>query len=51
MTVEEYDKTGWTEKMKCIFQGEEYGIATVDFEERLVGIYEMISGVESEDDI
>ena len=37
--------------MKCIFQGEEYGIATVNFEERLVGIYEMISGAESEDDI
>ena len=37
--------------MKCMFQDEEYGIATVDFEERLVGIYEMISGAESEDDI
>ena len=37
--------------MKCIFQDKEYGIASVDFEERLVGIYEMISGAESEDDI
>ena len=51
MTFEEFDKTGWTGNMKCIFQDEEYGIATVDFEERLVGIYEMISGAESEDDI
>ena len=51
MTIEEFDKTGWTGNMKCIFQCEEYGIATVDFEERLVGIYEMISGAESEDDI
>ena len=51
MTFEEFDKTGWTGNMKCMFQDEEYGIATVDFEERLVGIYEMISGAESEDDI
>lgn len=51
MTIEEFDKIGWTGNMKCIFQDEEYGIATVDFEERLVGIYEMISGAESEDDI
>ena len=39
MTFEQFDKTGWTGNMKCIFQDEEYGIATVDFEERLVGIY------------
>lgn len=51
MTLEEFDKTGWTGNMKCIFQDEEYGIATVDFEERLVGIYEMISGAESEEEI
>lgn len=51
MTQKEFDKTGWNGNMKCIFQDEEYGIATVDFEERLVGIYEMISGAESEDDI
>lgn len=51
MTIEEFDKTGFTGQMKCIFQGKEYGIATVNFEERLIGIYEMISGAESEDDI
>ena len=37
--------------MICLFQDDEYGFATVDFDERLVGIYEMISGAESEDDI
>jgi len=51
MTQLEFDKTGFTGNMKCVFQGEEYGIATVDFEERLIGIYEMISGAESEEDI
>lgn len=48
MTFEQFDKTGWAGNMKCIFQDEKYGIATVDFEERLVGIYEMISGAERE---
>ena len=51
MTIEEFDQTGFTGGMKCIFQDKEYGIATVDFEERLIGIYEMIPGSESEDDI
>jgi hypothetical protein len=51
MTVEEFNKTGWTGNMKCIFQGEKYGIASVDFEEQLVGIYEIIQGAESEDEI
>jgi len=51
MTQLEFDKTGFTGNMKCVFQGGEYGIATVDFEERLIGIYEMISGAESEEDI
>jgi len=51
MKFEQFDKTGFTGNMKCIFQGKEYGIATVDFEERLIGIYEMISGAESEEDI
>jgi len=51
MTQLEFDKTGFTGNMKCFFQGKEYEIATVDFEERLIGIYEMISGAESEEDI
>jgi len=51
MTQLEFDKTGFTVNMKCFFQGKEYEIATVDFEERLIGIYEMISGAESEEDI
>jgi hypothetical protein len=51
MTIKEFDNTGFTGRMKCMFQDEEYGIATVDFEEKLIGIYEMIEGAESEDDI
>jgi len=51
MTAREFDKTGFTGQMKCIFQGKEYQVASVDFEERLIGILEMISGAESEDDI
>ena len=51
MTQEEFEKTGFTGNMKCIFKNKEYEIGTVDFEERLIGIYEMISGAESEEDI
>jgi hypothetical protein len=51
MTIQEFDNTGFTGNMKCIFQREEYVVATIDFEERLIGIYEMIQGAENEDDI
>jgi hypothetical protein len=51
MTIEEFDKTGFTGQMKCRYKLQEYDVATVDFEERLIGIYEMISGAESEEDI
>jgi hypothetical protein len=51
MTLDQFDKTGFTGQMKCLYDDKEYGIATVDFEERLIGIYEMIEGAESEEEI
>jgi major membrane immunogen (membrane-anchored lipoprotein) len=49
MTIEQFDTTGWTGNMKCTFQDKEYYIATVDFEEKLVGIYEKIQGGDEDD--
>ena len=51
MTLDQFDKTGFRGQMKCLYDDKEYGIATVDFEERLIGIYEMIEGAEIEDEI
>lgn len=51
MTITEFDKTGFTGKMKCLYDGNEYGIASVDFQEKLIGIYEEIQGAESPDEI
>lgn len=50
MTIEEFDKVEWTEGMKCIFQDEEYGIAAVDFKERLIGTYEISISIYLEND-
>lgn len=36
MTLEEFDATGWTPNMICEYQEEEYAIASVDFQERLI---------------
>jgi len=51
MTIEQFNKTGFTGKMKCRFQGEIYGVASVDFEEKLIGIYEEIQGCDNPDEI
>jgi len=40
MTIEEFDKTGFTGQMVCIYKEKEYPIVSVDFEERLIAIYE-----------
>jgi hypothetical protein len=40
MTIEEFDKTGFTGNMKCEYKGKEYDIQIVDFEERLIAICE-----------
>ena len=35
MTIEEFNKTGFTGKMKMKYQGEVYDVISVDFEESL----------------
>ena len=40
MTIEEFDKTGFTGMMRCLYKGKEYPIYSVDFEERLIAINE-----------
>lgn len=36
MTIEEFDKTGFTGQMKIEYKGEIHELASVDFEEKLV---------------
>ena len=43
MTIEEFDKTGWTGNMKCVHKKKEYEIISVDFEERIIAINEFDS--------
>jgi hypothetical protein len=38
MTQGEFDSIGWTGQMKCNYKGGIYGIGSVCFEERLVGL-------------
>lgn len=51
MTITEFNKTAFTGQMECIYQGEKYKIAGIDFEEKLIGIYEEIQGCENTDEI
>ena len=41
MTIDEFNKTGFSGGMKCEYDGKVYDIASVDFEEALVGIQEI----------
>lgn len=40
MTIDQFDNTGFTGNMRCLFKGKEYPIYSVDFEERLIAINE-----------
>ena len=40
MTAAEFDKAKFTGQMKCEYKGKIYFIISVDFEERLIAIYE-----------
>lgn len=52
MTIEEFDKTGFTGGMKCVHKGKEYEIISVDFEERIIAINEFdIFGDNGADDL
>lgn len=51
MTIEQFNNTGFTGQMNCRYDGYIYAIASVDFEEKLIGIYESIEGAESREDI
>ena len=43
MTRESFKKFGWSAGCKCIWQGVEYVIATVDFSSDLIGVVGAIS--------
>jgi hypothetical protein len=47
MTIEEFDKQGWVPGMMARHHrdGNEYQIASCDFEEKLVGLLGMVDGV------
>jgi hypothetical protein len=49
MTIEEFDTTGFGNGDLGIYKNKEYAIASVDFEERLVGLLMNISGGEPDD--
>ena len=40
MTIDTFNQTRWGAKMKAIYDGKTYDIASVDFQEQLVGIHE-----------
>lgn len=40
MSQEEFDKTGFTGNMRCLYKGKEYSILGVSFDEKLIGINE-----------
>lgn len=40
MTFKEFDNTRFSIKTLCIYKEKEYPIVSVDFEERLIAIYE-----------
>lgn len=40
MTIEEFDKTSFKAEMKAKYKESEYDIATVELEERLIGLSE-----------
>jgi hypothetical protein len=40
MTADEFDNTGFTGMMRCLYKGKEFPIISVDFEERLIAINE-----------
>lgn len=46
MTIEEFNKTGFTGCMKAMYKGQAYEIASVDFEEKLIGLVLNIPGSE-----
>lgn len=51
MTITQFDQTGFTGNMKCRYDGKTYCIASVDFQEKLIGIYEEIQGCDNPDEI
>lgn len=38
MTIAEFNSMGWTPGMKASYRGKVYDVATVDFDEQLVGL-------------
>lgn len=38
MTIEEFDNTSFKAEMKAKYQGKEYDVVQVDFQEKLIGL-------------
>ena len=51
MTQYEFDKFAWRAGLKAVYSGEKYEIASVDFIERLIGIFEPHVNPRESDDI
>ena len=51
MTIEEFDKTGFSGQMKCRYKGNEFIILSVCFQEKLIAVNETNSFNENGDDI
>lgn len=46
MTKEEFDRTGWTGGMKAIYNGKEYEVLSVDFEDKTIDLIDA-DGIET----
>lgn len=51
MTIEEFNDQRWGSKMQCIYNANVRKIASVDFEEKLIGLEPMPNSGADEDDI
>ena len=41
MTIEEFDNVGWNEGSEVIYKGNTLCVGSVDFEEKLIGVYDV----------
>lgn len=51
MTKEEFDKKGWCAETKAEYKGIEYYVGSINFEERLVGLWNLNSDMEDMSDM
>ena len=49
MTIQEFNETRFGKGDKAIYKDENYAIATLDFEEKLIGLHGVCLGVDDDD--